>query len=193
MRWVATDCSSSRTCPRHRSESVALCRRLLGEAQETQPQPSRSAAALAGTWPCPRCAGPMIVIPRLSAEQIRRRCAEGESFIDSSQATPGPGRVRAPISANRRRVPALDHNQPHHASRGQNVDPRPSATGIRSPRSVRHRADPTPSAVPKSHPNPIGAAPAATARRSVETALSKLPGRRYRAPAPNLIAPGQSQ
>ena len=69
---------------RHRSESVALCRRLVGEVPKTEPQPSQPAEPLTGSWPCPRCAGPMIIIERLSAEQIRRRCAEGEVFIDTS-------------------------------------------------------------------------------------------------------------
>jgi hypothetical protein len=69
---------------RHRSAAIALCRQLMGEAPKAQPEPSPSAPAPASTWRCPRCAGTMIIIRRLSPEQIRRRCAEGEVFIDSS-------------------------------------------------------------------------------------------------------------
>jgi hypothetical protein len=69
---------------RHRSAAVALCRQLLGEAPKTQPEPSLSAPAPTSTWRCPRCAGTMIIIRRLSPEQIRRRCADAEVFFDTS-------------------------------------------------------------------------------------------------------------
>lgn len=69
---------------RHRSAAIALCRQLMGEAPKAQPEPSPSAPAPASTWRCPRCAGTMIIIRRLSPEQIRRRCAEGEVFFDTS-------------------------------------------------------------------------------------------------------------
>lgn len=68
---------------RHRSAALALCRQFLGEAPKTQPEPP-STPAPPSTWRCPRCAGTMIILQRLSPEQIRRRCAEGEVFIDTS-------------------------------------------------------------------------------------------------------------
>jgi len=35
-------------------------------------------------WLCPMCAAPMIIIEKLSAQQIRLRSAERDSFMDTS-------------------------------------------------------------------------------------------------------------
>ena len=69
---------------RHRSESVLLCRQLIGDVPKAEPQTKQSVTVDDSTWPCPQCGGPMVVIERLSAAQTRRRCAELESFVDTS-------------------------------------------------------------------------------------------------------------
>jgi hypothetical protein len=67
-------------------------RALLPRCQQlltTQPQPlphspvpaTRSADS---TWNCPVCGGPMILVERLTAQQIATRSAGLRSFIDTS-------------------------------------------------------------------------------------------------------------
>ena len=69
---------------RRRATSLALCRRLL----ETNPRPcstSRTPEPQArGSWTCPLCGGPMVVIERLSAQQISPESAGQAAFVDSS-------------------------------------------------------------------------------------------------------------
>jgi hypothetical protein len=66
---------------RHRAQSVSRCRQLLDVAPQPQ---SATKPVRDGTWPCPKCAGPMVVVERLSAQQVRERRAGWESFVDTS-------------------------------------------------------------------------------------------------------------
>jgi hypothetical protein len=66
---------------RHRATLVPLCRHVLND---TPPSPDVASSEAAHTWPCPRCAAPMIVIEKLTAQQIRWSSADRKSFIDTS-------------------------------------------------------------------------------------------------------------
>jgi hypothetical protein len=68
---------------RNRATLVPLCRRLLSQT----PLPFDNATAPGSpqhTWKCPKCAAPMIVIEKLTAQQIRSRIAGRSGFIDTS-------------------------------------------------------------------------------------------------------------
>ena len=67
---------------RRRSQSLALCRRLL-PLSPARPHPAATATAPAGRQ-CPMCGGPVIIVETLSAQQIRLRSAGQRSAIDSS-------------------------------------------------------------------------------------------------------------
>jgi putative transposase/transposase-like zinc-binding protein len=68
---------------RNRAALVPLCRRLLMETpRESSPDIERHGRSL--EWRCPRCAAPMTVVERLTAEQIRLRSAERDAFVDTS-------------------------------------------------------------------------------------------------------------
>ena len=69
---------------RRRAESVQLCQHLIGDAPPLLPDANRPNATASTTWSCPICAGPMMITERLSAQQVRRRCAELEAFADTS-------------------------------------------------------------------------------------------------------------
>ncbi len=59
---------------RRRAALLPLCFRLLRTATEPSEPPSASPAAHApALWTCPSCGGPMVVIERLTAAQIRMR------------------------------------------------------------------------------------------------------------------------
>jgi Putative transposase/Transposase zinc-binding domain len=59
---------------RRRAALLPLCFGLLGTATESHATPSASPAAHTPTlWTCPSCGGPMVVIERLTAAQIRMR------------------------------------------------------------------------------------------------------------------------
>jgi len=62
---------------RSRAVLVPLCQRLLSELPRER-APGKDLTSPSTQWLCPRCAGPMIIIERLTAQQIRR------SFADSS-------------------------------------------------------------------------------------------------------------
>ena len=68
---------------RNRAALVPLCRRLLMETPRER-SPDIEHARLAIEWRCPQCAAPMIVIERLTAQQIRLRSAERNAFVDTS-------------------------------------------------------------------------------------------------------------
>jgi hypothetical protein len=57
---------------RRRSESVQLCRQLIGDAPPLSADANRPKATAPTTWSCPICAGPKMITERLSAQQIRR-------------------------------------------------------------------------------------------------------------------------
>jgi putative transposase/transposase-like zinc-binding protein len=68
---------------RNRAALVPLCQRLLREAPRER-SPTLDLTRPSAEWLCPMCAEPMIVIEKLSAQQIRLRSAERKSFIDTS-------------------------------------------------------------------------------------------------------------
>jgi Putative transposase/Transposase zinc-binding domain len=69
---------------RRRQELIAVCRQLLAEiARPRSPTQAVPPPSLA-TWPCPCCGGSMIIIEKLTAEQIRLRSEEWKQLIDSS-------------------------------------------------------------------------------------------------------------
>ena len=70
---------------RQRTGLLTLCRQTLetnprphSPSPPTAPQPTR------GTWTCPLCGGPMIVIERLTAQQILVESTRKGDFIDTS-------------------------------------------------------------------------------------------------------------
>ena len=70
---------------RRRATSLALCRRLL----ETNPRPCSTSRATPeptarGRWTCSLCGGPMVLIERLTAQQISSESVEQAAFIDTS-------------------------------------------------------------------------------------------------------------
>ena len=68
---------------RNRTAMVPLCRQLLREElRERSPTVDHTEALV--EWFCPLCAAPMKVIEKLTAQQIRLRLAEWNSFIDTS-------------------------------------------------------------------------------------------------------------
>ena len=68
---------------RKRAALVPLCRRLLAEAPRVR-SPDTKRAGSSIEWLCPQCAAPMIVVERLTAQQLRLRSAEWDAFVDTS-------------------------------------------------------------------------------------------------------------
>jgi hypothetical protein len=67
---------------RRRKELLPLCQRLLEGAP---PQRSEAPVSeLKPTWLCPHCGGPMVLIEKLTAQQISRRSACRKVLVDSS-------------------------------------------------------------------------------------------------------------
>jgi predicted Zn-ribbon and HTH transcriptional regulator len=70
---------------RRRRELLPLCRHLLNASPlRPSPTPTDSEAKCSCGWLCPRCGGTMIVIEKLTVEQIRRRAVQRESCADTS-------------------------------------------------------------------------------------------------------------
>jgi Putative transposase/Transposase zinc-binding domain len=68
---------------RHRSAFIALCRKLIPAAAPSSDPPGKQPTSKAH-WTCPKCAGPMLIVERLSALQIRFLPAESRLLLDSS-------------------------------------------------------------------------------------------------------------
>jgi len=70
---------------RRRGELLPVCKRLLGA---TSPQNSTTADASEprspGAWLCPHCGGAMVLIEKLTPQQVLRRSVERERFADTS-------------------------------------------------------------------------------------------------------------
>ena len=69
---------------RRRNQLLPLCQQLL----KVSPQPfsethGNSEAKAAPTWRCPLCGG-MVLIEKLTAQQIRRRSVGGKYLVDTS-------------------------------------------------------------------------------------------------------------
>lgn len=69
---------------RTRATLLPLCRRLLLETPHLRSPTVGSASAATVVWLCPKCAAPMIIIEKLTPQQIRRRSAGWKSFVDTS-------------------------------------------------------------------------------------------------------------
>ncbi len=70
---------------RRRAALLPLCQQLLG----TNPRPRAATppATQAGppaAWLCPRCGAPMVIIERLTAQQIRWESSRSRGFVDTS-------------------------------------------------------------------------------------------------------------
>jgi hypothetical protein len=68
---------------RHRTSSIAVCRKLIGEEQVLPQCVEASKLHAKMSWPCPRCSSTMLVVERISSIQARRylKTAAG---VDSS-------------------------------------------------------------------------------------------------------------
>jgi hypothetical protein len=69
---------------RWRREFVPVCRQLLAEVHRPRSPTQMVTPPLLTTWPCPCCGGAMLIIEKLTAEQIRLRSQEWKNLIDSS-------------------------------------------------------------------------------------------------------------
>jgi hypothetical protein len=70
---------------RRRGELLPVCRRLLQAAlPQNSTAPDASASCAPGTWLCPHCGGAMVLIEKLTPQQMLRRSAGRESFADTS-------------------------------------------------------------------------------------------------------------
>jgi hypothetical protein len=67
---------------RSRSRLVALSRQLLDDAP--LPRSSTLSNPAPSIWPCPKCAGPMIVTERLKPGDIRLRAIRRHTYVDTS-------------------------------------------------------------------------------------------------------------
>lgn len=67
---------------RRRGAALPLCQALLSMAPPIEPSPASSAGS--SLWLCPCCGGPMTVMERLSARQIRWISAGRQSLCDTS-------------------------------------------------------------------------------------------------------------
>jgi hypothetical protein len=62
---------------------LPLCRHLLAAQPRSSSECSTSPDP-PSSWSCPRCGGPMVIVERLSAMQIRLRTVNLRSFVDTS-------------------------------------------------------------------------------------------------------------
>jgi len=70
---------------RRRAELLPLCRQLLeAGSHEGAPTPAATESRPPATWRCPLCGGPMILIERLTALQIRWLPVQRRTFVDTS-------------------------------------------------------------------------------------------------------------
>src|ERR1017187_4024948 len=74
-----------RSCFRRRKQLLPLCRQFLqGSPQQPSETHGSSETKSATTWRCPRCGGTMVLIEKLTAQQIRRRSVDRKDLVDSS-------------------------------------------------------------------------------------------------------------
>jgi hypothetical protein len=70
---------------RGRAKLLPLCREVLAASPSPSSSPiSTVATPSPATWRCPCCGGPMVLIEKLTANQIRLRSAEGLAHVDTS-------------------------------------------------------------------------------------------------------------
>jgi hypothetical protein len=68
---------------RRRRTLLPQCQRLLAAQAESRPQALPLQPAVS-TWLCPLCGGPMVMVERLTAQQVADRTPGSRSFDDSS-------------------------------------------------------------------------------------------------------------
>jgi len=70
---------------RCRKQLLPLCKQLLeGSSPPRSETPGSNEAKPACSWLCPHCGGPMMLIEKLTAQQIRRRSVGRKTLVDSS-------------------------------------------------------------------------------------------------------------
>jgi Putative transposase len=69
---------------RRRRESISISRQVLAEAPRPRSPTPTTTPPPVTTWPCPCCGGTMIILEKLTAQQIRLRAAEWKNLVDSS-------------------------------------------------------------------------------------------------------------
>ena len=68
---------------RRRTTLLAQCRQLLDAPPEIRPRPSQ-AQPMVPTWLCPLCGGAMVMVERLTAQQVAVRAVGLQGYIDTS-------------------------------------------------------------------------------------------------------------
>jgi hypothetical protein len=70
---------------RRRKQLLPLCKQLLEGSPQQRSETSESSETKPGAgWLCPHCGGPMLLIEKLTARQIRRRSVDRKNLVDSS-------------------------------------------------------------------------------------------------------------
>jgi hypothetical protein len=70
---------------RRRKQLLPLCNQLLhGAPSPHSEMPGNGPTKPTAGWLCPHCGGPMLLIEKLTAQQIRRRSVDRKSLVDSS-------------------------------------------------------------------------------------------------------------
>jgi len=69
---------------RRRKQLLPLCQQLLGGSPQQRSETPGSQTKLPAGWLCPHCGGAMLLIEKLTAQQIRSRCVERNNLVDSS-------------------------------------------------------------------------------------------------------------
>jgi hypothetical protein len=69
---------------RRRGELLPVCRQLLQVALPQNSSTADAPASRAGAWLCPHCGGSMVLIEKLTPQQLLRRSVGRESFADTS-------------------------------------------------------------------------------------------------------------
>jgi hypothetical protein len=67
---------------RRRRTQLAQCQQLLAASAEPPPRPS--SAEPISAWLCPLCGGTMVVVERLTAQQVADRTAGPQGYVDTS-------------------------------------------------------------------------------------------------------------
>jgi hypothetical protein len=69
---------------RSRPEFVPLCRQLLADVCGSRSPTPAASKPTPTNWACPSCGGPMMIVERLTSQQIRFRSADRQSFENTS-------------------------------------------------------------------------------------------------------------
>jgi hypothetical protein len=69
---------------RRRKQLLPLCKQLLEVSPRQRSEPGNSETKPAASWLCPHCGDTMVLIEKLTAQQIRRRSVERKALVDSS-------------------------------------------------------------------------------------------------------------